>query len=166
MNYIKITECDTMNGIGVGIVLWVSGCRCKCEGCYNQESWDFCAGQPFTKETEEYIINLLKEKPYYTRITLSGGHPFEPENEQACEELCVKIKQECPNVKIWAYSGFYWDKIKNSPIMKYVDILVDGPFIAALYDADLKWRGSSNQSVIDVQKTIKQNEIVIAEELI
>lgn len=108
----------------------------------------------------------MKNKPYYTRITLSGGHPFEPENEQACEELCGKIKQECPNVKIWVYSGFCWDKIKNSPIMKYTDILVDGPFIAAQYDENLKWRGSSNQSVIDVQKGILKNEKVIAEELI
>lgn len=155
MNYIKITECDATNGPGVGVVLWVSGCRCHCKGCYNQESWDFCVGQPYTKETEDYIIDLFKNKPYYTRLTLSGGHPFEPENVKACEELCRKIKEKCPNVEIWAYSGFYWDKIKNLDIMKYVDVLVDGPFVAELFDEKLQWRGSSNQAVIDVQESLR-----------
>lgn len=165
MNYIKITECDVMNGPGVGVVLWVSGCRCGCKGCYNQESWDFCAGQPYTKEIEKNIIDLFKTKPYYTRLTLSGGHPFEPENQLACEELCRKIKEECPYVKIWAYSGFYWDVIKDLNIMNYLDVVVDGPFAALLFDENLKWRGSSNQSVIDVQKSLKNKEkIIIAEE--
>lgn len=152
MNYIKITECDVMNGPGVGVVLWVSGCRCKCEGCYNQEAWDFCSGQKFTKEVKEKLVNLFKEKPYYTRFTLSGGHPFEPENEQECAELCREIRQQCPNVEIWAYSGFYWEEIKNSPLAAVVDVVVDGPFIAHLYDETLEWRGSSNQSIIKVKE--------------
>ncbi len=166
MNYIKITECDVVNGLEVGVVLWVSGCRCGCKGCYNQESWNFYAGQPYTKETEEYIIELFKNKPYYTRLTLSGGHPFEPENRQTCEELCRKIKEQCPNVKIWAYSGLYWDDIKHLDIIKDIDVLVDGPFVANLFDENLMWRGSSNQSVIDVKQSLLNNEKVILSEVV
>ena len=150
MNYIKITKCDVTNGPGVGIVLWVSGCTCLCKGCYNQETWDFEAGQPYTDETEKTILDLF-DNPYYTRLTLSGGHPFEPQNIETCKQLCRKLKEKRPDVKIWAYSGWYWDKIKDLTMMNYLDIVVDGPFSLDLFDENLSWRGSSNQSIIDVK---------------
>ena len=108
---------------------------------------------------------MFKNKQYYTRLTLSGGHPFEPENVLFCEKLCKRLKKECPNVQIWAYSGLYWKSIKELSIMKYIDVLVDGPFIAALFDENLKWRGSANQAVIDVQKTLKTKTMQVVEVL-
>lgn len=162
MNYEKITKCDVVNGPGVGVVLWVSGCTCKCEGCYNYSTWDFKSGIPYTKETEDYILNLFNNK-YYTRLTLSGGHPFEPQCIKTCEALCRKLKEKRPDVKIWAYSGWYWNEqqIADESIMQYIDVLVDGPFVISLFDEELSWRGSSNQRIIDVPRTMQQNKLAL-----
>ena len=162
MNYQKITKCDVVNGEEVGVVLWVSGCTCRCKGCYNSATWDFKSGIPYTPEVEQEILNEF-DKTYNTRLTLSGGHPFEPQCIDECKRLCQKLKQKRPDVKIWAYSGWYWsaEEILASDIMQYIDVLVDGPFVAALFDEKLYWRGSSNQHVIDVPRTMQQKKLVM-----
>lgn len=160
MNYQSITKYDISNGSGVGVVLWVSGCKQSCIGCHNPQTWDFNSGIPYTSETETEIINSLKPE-YISRLTLSGGHPLESENIDTIFNLCKMIKSIYPNKKIWLYTGYVWENINHFEILKYVDVLVDGKFIQELRDITLSWRGSSNQRVIDVKKSLKEGNIVL-----
>lgn len=162
MNYQKISHSDVSNGSGVGMVLWVSGCTQHCFGCHNPETWDFNSGIPYTPEIETEIINSLKPD-YISRLTLSGGHPLEAENIETVFDLCKKVKSIYPNKKIWLYTGYTWENINGLPILKYVDVLVDGKFVQDLRDITLKWKGSSNQRVIDVQKSLEKGKIILWE---
>lgn len=162
MNYQKISHSDVSNGSGVGMVLWVSGCTQHCFGCHNPETWDFNSGIPYTPEIETEIINSLKPD-YISRLTLSGGHPLEAENIKTVFDLCKKVKSIYPNKKIWLYTGYTWENINGLPILKYVDVLVDGKFVQDLRDITLKWKGSSNQRVIDVQKSLEKGKIILWE---
>lgn len=162
MNYQKISHNDVSNGSGVGMVLWVSGCTQHCFGCHNPETWDFNSGIPYTPEIETEIINSLKPD-YISRLTLSGGHPLEAENIKTVFDLCKKVKSIYPNKKIWLYTGYTWENINGLPILKYVDVLVDGKFVQDLRDITLKWKGSSNQRVIDVQKSLEKGKIILWE---
>ena len=162
MNYQKISRNDVSNGSGVGMVLWVSGCTQHCFGCHNPETWDFNSGIPYTPEIETEIINSLKPD-YISRLTLSGGHPLEAENIKTVFDLCKKVKSIYPNKKIWLYTGYTWENINGLPILKYIDVLVDGKFIQDLRDITLKWKGSSNQRVIDVQKSLEKGKIILWE---
>lgn len=162
MNYQKISRNDVSNGSGVGMVLWVSGCTQHCFGCHNPETWDFNSGIPYTPEIETEIINSLKPD-YISRLTLSGGHPLEAENIKTVFDLCKKVKSIYPNKKIWLYTGYTWENINGLPILKYVDVLVDGKFVQDLRDITLKWKGSSNQRVIDVQKSLEKGKIILWE---
>ena len=153
MNYIKITEFDTANGIGIGTVLWVSGCNHNCEGCHNPQTHDPAVGHPYTEQTYKRIVKTL-EHPYISRLTLSGGDPLYPANRQAVTELCKGVKQTYPDKKIWLYTGYSWEGIKSLEVMKYIDYVVDGKFIQSLKDLNLEYRGSSNQRIIDVQKSV------------
>ena len=167
MNYIKVTKNDIANGIGIGCVLWVSGCRCGCKNCHNQSTWDFNAGQPFTEETMQEIL-LTLTKPYISRCTLSGGHPLDPLNAPEVLKIVKRVKMVFPNKDIWIYSGYVWeDIIKDETlkeIMKHTDVLVDGPYIDDLRDISLPFRSSSNQRIIDVQKSLVSNQIVLWKE--
>lgn len=175
MNYIKISKYDTSNGIGIGVVLWVSGCRCHCYNCHNPSTWDFNVGQPFTEETMQELLNSLN-KSYISRLTLSGGHPLEPQNLDTVYNIVKTVKEKFPNKSIWLYTGYTWEEILEkdksyedlgingiSPldVIKYCDVLVDGKYEDDKRDITLAWRGSSNQRVINIQESLKQNKIIL-----
>lgn len=160
MNYAAITKQDMLNGDGIRVTLWVQGCNRYCKGCHNPETWDRCLGQPWTEESEQELFEAL-DKDYISGITYSGGHPLEKYNIETVTDISKKIKEKFPNKTQWLYTGFVWEDIKDLEIMKYIDVLVDGPYIEEQRDISLKWRGSSNQRCIDVQKSLELNQIVL-----
>ena len=151
MRYNSITTCDIVNGDGLGVVLWCQGCDLKCEGCHNQSTWDFCGGYLFDDNARDLILREL-QKPYITRLTLSGGHPLAPQNLSACLELCKYIKSLMPEITIWVYTGYIYEDIKDYEILKYIDVLVDGPFEKSQRDITLPFRGSRNQRIFKKNK--------------
>lgn len=167
MNYAEIKNCDIANGPGVRVSLFVSGCTHHCPGCFNEVAWDFRYGKPFTQETIDLILGMLR--PSYIRgLTLLGGEPFEPENQSAVVELLRQIKGEMPNKSIWAYSGYLFDRDILSgrlgdtrEYLSYLDVLVDGPFVQEKKNLSLRFRGSENQRIIDVPATLSRGEIVL-----
>ncbi len=172
MNYASIKDCDIANGTGVRISLFVSGCTHHCKGCFNEATWDFNYGEPFTKEIEDKIIKML-EPSYIKGLTLLGGEPFEPSNQAVLLPFIKRIKEIYPNKNIWAYSGYLFDRdLLNESrahtehtleLLSYIDVLVDGPFVLKLKDISLKFRGSSNQRIIDVKKSLEENKVVLYE---
>ena len=170
MNYGNIKECDIADGPGVRVSLFVSGCRHRCKGCFNAETWDFNYGVPYTKETEDKIISLLAPD-YIQGLTLLGGEPFEPENQQELVKLLRRVKREYPSKDIWSYSGYLYDTdLKEGgraytdvteEMLSYLDVLVDGEFITEQKDTQLYWRGSRNQRVIDVPASLREGRVVL-----
>lgn len=148
------------NGSGLRVVLWVSGCSHRCHGCHNQITWDEKSGLVFDEEAKAEIFSQL-EKDYISGLTLSGGDPLFFNNRQDVTELLKEVKERFPQKNIWLYTGYLWEEIKDLPLIKYVDILVDGRFISELKDNNLKWRGSSNQRVIDVKKSLENGSAVL-----
>ena len=167
MNYEKIDKCSVSNGLGVRTVLWVSGCDVHCKSCHNQSTWDFNAGQPFTEDTMQEIL-LTLTKPYISRFTLSGGHPLDPHNAPKVLEIVKRVKMVFPNKDIWIYSGYVWEDIIKDNTLKEIlectDVLVDGAYVDELRDISLAFRGSSNQRIIDVKKTLNSNEVILWQE--
>lgn len=173
MNYIQIDKSSISNGPGVRVVLWVSGCTLHCKGCQNQESWDFNAGKLFDKDAKQEIFDILN-KPYVHGITISGGHPLEYENLPYVYDLIKDIKTNFPEKDIWLYTGYTlsinnFDTtvdicLDNGLLKNYIlamcDVVVDGPYIEEQRDITLKFRGSYNQRLIDVQETLKQGKII------
>lgn len=167
MNYATIKNCDIANGPGVRVSLFVSGCTHHCPGCFNEVAWDFAYGEPFTQQTIDSILDMLR--PAYIRgLTLLGGEPFEPENQGPIVELLRQVKQEFPEKSIWAFSGYLLDKDILSgrlgdtrEYLSYLDVLVDGPFIQAKKNLSLRFRGSENQRLIDVPASLSAGEIVL-----
>ena len=167
MNYATIKNCDIANGPGVRVSLFVSGCTHRCPGCFNEVAWDFDYGQPFTQETIDSIIDMLR--PSYVRgLTLLGGEPFEPQNQEAVVTLLRQIKRELPEKSIWAFSGYLFDKDilsgrlgNTDEYLSYLDVLVDGPFVEAKKNLSLRFRGSENQRLIDVPASLAAGEIVL-----
>lgn len=167
MNYATIKNCDIANGPGVRVSLFVSGCTHRCPGCFNEIAWDFDYGQPFTQETIDKILAMLR--PNYIRgLTLLGGEPFEPQNQGAVVELLRQVKSEMPEKSIWAFSGYLFDRDilsgrlgDTSEYLSYLDVLVDGPFVEAKKNLSLRFRGSENQRLIDVSASLKAGEIVL-----
>lgn len=162
MNYHKIEKTSIANGPGVRVTLWVSGCTCHCMGCQNPQTWDFNSGKLFDENAKQELFEALS-KSWIQGITFSGGHPLENENITDVYNLCKEIKEKFPTKDIWLYTGYVFEDIHSYLIIKYIDVLVDGPFIESQKDLTLKWRGSSNQRVIDVQQTIQQNKIILYE---
>lgn len=166
MNYHKIEKTSVANGNGVRVVLWVSGCRCKCKGCHNPETWDFNSGKPFDENAKQELFEAL-DKPYIQGITFSGGHPLEYGNRSTIYCLVKEIKEKFPKKDIWLYTGYTWEEIfKNDcreiqRILCWIDILVDGKYIEEQKDITLKFCGSRNQRVIDVKSSLKENKIVL-----
>ena len=150
MNYHNITKDDMLNGDGLRVVLWVSGCAHGCKGCHNPITWDPKSGLPFDEAAKQEIFTELK-KDYISGLTLSGGDPLFPGNRSTIEQLVKEVKENFPNKTIWLYTGYDWEAISNLPLIQYIDIVIDGKFIESLKDAKLHWRGSSNQRVIDVK---------------
>jgi anaerobic ribonucleoside-triphosphate reductase activating protein len=162
MRYADITTCDIANGKGLGVVLWCQGCSLNCHGCQNKCTHAAVEGTEFTKREADLIISELKRQQL-SRLTLSGGHPLEPYNVKACQELCKRVKAEVPGTQIWCYTGWLWEDVKDFAIMQYIDVLVDGPYVEKLRDITLPWRGSSNQRVIDVRASIRNNNVTLCE---
>jgi len=160
MNYQNITKDDMLNGDGMRVVLWVSGCTHHCEGCHNQFTWDKNSGEPFTDKTKQELFNEL-DKDYVSGITFSGGDPLMCDNREEIGNLIEEIAQKYPTKTIWCYTGFLFKDVKDLPFMKYIDVLVDGKFVKELYDSQLHWKGSSNQNVIDVKESLKTGNMVL-----
>lgn len=160
MNYHNITKDDMLNGDGLRVVLWVSGCNHQCEDCQNPVTWDLAGGLPFDEKAEEELFEALK-KPYISGITFSGGDPLHQFNRQETFRLMKKVKETMPEKTVWVYTGFLWDDFKDVEDIKYTDVFVDGRFVKALKDDNLQWVGSSNQRIIDVQQTLKTGKIIL-----
>lgn len=150
MNYIRIDDFDMLNGEGIGVVLWVAGCNHNCKGCHNPETWNPNNGQLFTDKSKQEIFQYLN-KDYIHRITFTGGDPLFPNNRDALTELAKEIKEIFPDKKIWCYTGYTFNEVKDLPIIDYIDVLVDGPYIEKLRDVSLHWIGSSNQNIIKLR---------------
>ena len=154
MNYATIKPLSIENGFGIRVSLFVSGCRMHCPGCFNKEAQSFDYGQKYTTETRNEILKLLGN-PHVSGLSILGGEPFEPENVREVYCLCVSAKEAYPEKDIWVWTGRNWEDIMNCPIMDYIDVLVDGPFIQGQKDLSLYFRGSRNQRIIDVKKSLK-----------
>ena len=170
MHYADIKKADVANGIGVRISLFVSGCTHHCKGCFNEEAWDFNYGNEFTDKEIDKIINLM-DHPYIAGLTLLGGEPLEHVNQQGILPLLRKVKEKFPDKNIWCYSGFTFEtdimekmykEWKETPeVLSYIDVLVDGEFQEEKKDIKLRFRGSSNQRIIDVKKSLNENKTVL-----
>lgn len=155
MRYHNITKDDMLNGDGLRVVLWVAGCNHCCKDCHNPVTWDPDGGLLFDDAAKKEIFEQL-DRNYISGITFSGGDPLHPANKRDVRNLMAEIKEKYPNKTIWLYTGDVWEDIFGYPLMKYVDVLVDGEFHAEEKDVKLMWKGSKNQRVIDVQKTLNQ----------
>ena len=171
MYYSVIKPVDIADGIGVRVSLFVSGCTHHCKGCFQPQTWAFDYGQPYTKETEEQLLSLLA--PSYIRgLTLLGGEPMEPDNQRALLSLLRRVREELPQKDIWCYSGYTLEELKGDSrarcevtdeMLSLIDVLVDGEFVEEKRNISLKFRGSENQRLIDLKKTLAQGSVVAYE---
>ena len=169
MNYADIKYCDVANGEGVRVSVFVSGCNHHCKGCFNQCAWDFNYGKKFTEKEEQQIIDYMNHD-YISGLSLLGGEPLEPKNQEGLLPLVKKVKEKFPNKNIWCYTGFDFEKdvvgkmAKDNEttreLLKYIDIIVDGKFEENKKDLKLQFRGSSNQKIVDVKKSLQTGQIV------
>lgn len=170
MHYGNIKNCDIANGPGVRVTLFVSGCTNHCKNCFQPQTWDFNYGDEFTDKTEEKILTILSPD-YINGLTLLGGEPFEPQNQRSLLPFVKKVKERFPNKSIWAFSGFTFEELTQKgnhancevtdELLSLIDVLVDGRFIEELKCITLRFRGSSNQRIIDLNKTISKGEIIL-----
>lgn len=160
MRYHNITKDDMLNGDGLRVVLWTAGCEHHCEGCQNPITWDPSGGLEFDEAAKNEIFAELA-KPYITGLTLSGGDPLLMSTRDEMYAFVAEVKKSFPDKTVWAYTGYNWNDVKNLPIMQFIDVLVDGRYVSKLGDNSLHWRGSSNQHVIDVQKSLEVGKAVI-----
>lgn len=169
MYYGNIKNCDIANGPGVRVTLFVSGCTNRCKGCFQPETWDFNYGKPFTGETEDYIIGLLKPS-YINGLTLLGGEPFEPQNQRVLVPFLRRVRKDFPQKNIWSFSGFTFEQLKTEnshcrieitdEFLSLIDVLVDGKFVEELKNISLRFRGSENQRIIDVKASLKTGKVI------
>lgn len=169
MYYGEIKKTDIANGEGVRVSLFVSGCTHRCEGCFNPETWNFCYGSEFTQETEKELLNALSPD-FINGLTLLGGEPFEPQNQRALVPFLKKVREQYPNKNIWCYTGYLFDEelLKDSrarcevtdEMLSMIDVLVDGEFRQELKNITLKFRGSENQRIINVKKSLEAGEVI------
>ena len=163
MRYNLIRKMDISNGPGVRVSVFMQGCSFHCKNCFNSETWDFEGGKEFNDETIETILNLCSQN-YVDGLSILGGEPMHPTNIEGTTKLAKAFKEKYPNKSIWVWSGFLYDRdLKDKEVLKYIDVLVDGQYVDELHDPTLKWRGSSNQRVIDVKKTLQNKNIVLYE---
>ena len=170
MNFADIKRVDVANGPGVRVSLFVSGCTHRCPGCFNPEAWDFSFGSPFGEEQVREILSLL-DKPYIRGLSLLGGEPFEPANQRALLPLLRRVRQELPGKTVWCYSGYTLDGELWQPsrarcectdeMLSLMDVLVDGEFIQARKDLSLRFRGSANQRIIDLPRSLAARSVVL-----
>lgn len=162
MRYASIRSMDITNGEGIGVSLFVQGCRFHCKNCFNQETWDFIGGKEWTEETKEKFFELISQ-PFVDRISFLGGECLDEKNNQTVRNILQEIKSKYPQKTIWLYTGYTFENLSREQYrtILYTNVLVDGQFIDELKDLNLKWRGSSNQRVIDVKKSLDQNKVVL-----
>lgn len=170
MHYSTIKDCDIANGIGVRITLFVSGCTNHCKNCFQPQTWDFDFGEPFTEETEEKLLEMLKPD-YINGLTLLGGEPMEPQNQRALVPFLKRVREAYPNKNIWCFTGFTYEVLKTDgshprcevtdEMLSLIDVLVDGRYVDELKDLTLQFRGSSNQRLIDMVKTRENSEVTL-----
>ena len=160
MRYHNITKDDMLNGEGLRTVLWVAGCSHHCPQCHNPVTWDINGGLVFDEQAKEELFEELK-KDYVSGVTFSGGDPFHLENREEIGALAKEIREKFPDKTIWLYTGYRWEEIKWLPFLVQIDVLIDGRFVQAQADPQLHWRGSANQRVIDVPRTLAANSIVL-----
>jgi len=159
MRYNKIRKMDISNGPGVRVSIFMQGCEFNCKNCFNPETHDFCGGKEFTGETIDRVLNLC-ENDNIEGLSILGGEPLHPKNIEGTTQLAKAFKAKFPAKDLWIWSGFSFDKeLKDKEIVNYADVIVDGRYLEAERNPMLKWKGSSNQRVIDVQKTLKENKI-------
>lgn len=158
MNYGRINKTDIANGPGVRVSLFVSGCRNRCKGCFQPETWDFNYGETFTEDVFREIYEAMSPD-HITGLTILGGDPMEPENIEMVTLISKNIKDWFPDKTIWIYTGYLYEDLKDLAIMRYIDVLIDGPFIESKKDISLQFRGSSNQRIIDIPATRKSGDI-------
>ena len=165
MKYAQIREMDVTNGNGIGVALFTQGCPYHCKNCFNPETWDFNKGMVWTKEIENKIIELLKPE-YITRLTILGGEPLIERNIEPLTALLKRVKGIYPDKQVWLYTGGDFEVLEGlyEEIFQYIDILIDGRYVDDLRDYKLKWRGSSNQRIIDVQASLKSGNVVFSSE--
>ena len=160
MRYHNITKDDMLNGEGLRVVLWVAGCDHGCKGCHNSITWDPNGGIPFDAAAEDELYEAL-DHDYISGVTLSGGDPLYMGNRENMTTLAKNIKERFPDKNIWLYTGYRWEEISSLPIIEYIDVLVDGRFVEDLKNGKLHWKGSSNQRIIHVQKSLKNNSLYL-----
>ena len=170
MHYSTIKDCDIANGIGVRITLFVSGCTNHCKNCFQPQTWDFDYGEPFTEETEEKLLEMLKPD-YINGLTLLGGEPMEPQNQRALVPFLKRVREAYPNKNIWCFTGFTYEILKTDgshprcevtdEMLSLIDVLVDGRYVDELKELTLQFRGSSNQRLIDMVKTRENGEVTL-----
>ena len=160
MNFMDIKEYDIANGEGIRVSLWVAGCEHHCPGCHNPETWDICNGKEFMIDHLIYLEHLLSKKEI-AGITFTGGDPLSANNREEITSMSNYIKRNYPNKTQWLWTGYSWEDIKHLPIMNNIDVLIDGKYDKDKRDITLMWRGSSNQRVIDVKKSLITNSIVL-----
>ena len=164
MYYGSIKPCDIANGTGVRVTLFVSGCTHRCKGCFQPQTWDFRYGQPFTAETEEALLEALN-RPYISGLTLLGGEPMAPANQPEVLSLVRRVRQELPGRDIWCYTGYLYEELAagrvgplDRELLHELDVLVDGPFLLEQKDIRLRFRGSANQRILDVPRSLAAGE--------
>lgn len=160
MRYHNITKDDMLNGEGLRVVLWVSGCSHACKNCHNPITWDIDSGIPFDAPAKQELFTEL-QKNYISGITLSGGDPLHVANRDDITALLQEIRATFPDKTIWLYTGYLWEEISALPAMQYIDVLVDGRFVEELKDNKLHWKGSFNQRIIDVQKSLQKSTLYL-----
>lgn len=158
MRYNLIRKMDISNGPGVRVSIFMQGCSFHCKNCFNQETWDFNGGQEFTDDTINKVLEL-SNKPEVKGLSILGGEPMHPTNIEGTTKLAKVFKENYPEKNIWAWTGFKYEDIKNNEVFNYIDVLVDGQYKDELHDPTLKWKGSSNQRVIDINKSKKENKV-------
>ena len=159
MRYNKIRKMDISNGPGVRISIFMQGCQFHCKDCFNPETWDFKGGNEFTDETINKVLEL-GSKDYIVGLSILGGESLHPDNIEGTTKLAKAFREKYPEKNIWLWTGFTFETLTKKEVLQYIDVLVDGQFMAKLFDPRLKWRGSSNQRVIDVKESLKENKVV------
>ncbi|MCX4303930.1 MAG: anaerobic ribonucleoside-triphosphate reductase activating protein [Clostridia bacterium] len=160
MRYNKIRKMDISNGEGIRVSIFMQGCTFNCKNCFNPETHDFKGGKKFTDETIEKVLELCDDE-HIAGLSILGGEPMHPDNIEGTTLLSKRFKEKFPNKNIWVWSGFKFEEyLKDKEVLKYIDVLIDGQYVDELRDPTLKWRGSSNQRVIDVQKSLEKGSII------
>lgn len=170
MRFHAIKKDDMLNGSGLRAVVFVSGCDHKCPGCHNPETWDAKSGEEFTEESKTYLYSIL-DKEYISGVTFSGGDPLNKANIKDMKNLILDIRDKFPNKNIWIYTGYYMQELISDPMLKeelelafMCDVLVDGRFVQSRADVNYQWAGSTNQIVIDINKTIANKRLILWDE--